>query len=124
LARRLKKTSILAWEQRQVASILGKAIILTYLSGLNKIVTWTVFVQVPPVRLAAKERITMLDGQLEMSFGQAGQFTARRQRRQSRAQWWFQRMRQIVDRATDWQPVRRPDLSKSGFRRPRLVWNP
>ncbi len=47
----------------------------------------------------------MFDGQMEMSFGQASRAGTRRQQRQSRAGWWFQRMRQIVDRATDWAPV-------------------
>jgi hypothetical protein len=51
--------------------------------------------------MARKERNNMFDGQMEMSFGT----TTRRQRKQSRAQWWFQRMRQIVDRATGWQPI-------------------
>ena len=48
----------------------------------------------------------MYDGQMEMSFGKM----ARAQRKQSRAQWWFERMRQIVDRATDWRscPPPRP----------------
>ncbi len=43
----------------------------------------------------------MFDGQMEMCFGKM----SRRRSKQSRAQWWFQRMRQIVDRATDWQPA-------------------
>ncbi len=58
----------------------------------------------------------MFDGQLEMSFGQAVQISARRQRRQTRAHLWFQRMRQIVDRATDWQPCPPP--------RPEQIWFP
>jgi hypothetical protein len=45
----------------------------------------------------------MFDGQMEMSFGQAERM--RRQHRQSRARWWFQRMRQVVDRAALWQPI-------------------
>jgi len=32
----------------------------------------------------------------------------RRQRRQSRAQWWFARMRAVVDRALDWKPAPPP----------------
>jgi hypothetical protein len=57
----------------------------------------------------------MYDGQLELSFGSrpngAGQggypprSLNRHQRRGGRAGWWFQRMRQIVDRATDWEPA-------------------
>jgi hypothetical protein len=58
----------------------------------------------------------MFDGQMEMGFGQANRSGSRRQRKQSRAQWWFQRMRQIVDRATDWQPAPRP--------RPVQIWFP
>ena len=52
----------------------------------------------------------MFDGQMEMSFGETGRLGSLRQRKQTRAQWWFQRMRQIVDRATDWQsaPAPRP----------------
>jgi len=29
----------------------------------------------------------------------------RRQRRQHRANWWFDRMRDVVDKALDWQPA-------------------
>ena len=58
----------------------------------------------------------MFNGQLEMSFDQTVQFGARRQRRLSRAQWWFQRMRQIVERATDWHPCPPP--------RPEQIWFP
>ena len=38
----------------------------------------------------------------------------RRQRRRSRAQWWFQRMRRAVDRALDWKPAPEP--------RPVQIW--
>ncbi len=31
--------------------------------------------------------------------------TRRPQRRQSRANWWFQQMREVVDKAVDWQPA-------------------
>jgi len=47
----------------------------------------------------------MFDAQMEMSFGEAVRFGTRRQRRLTRAQWWFQRMRQVVERTTDWQPA-------------------
>jgi len=30
----------------------------------------------------------------------------RSQRRLSRANWWFQQMREVVDKAVDWQPAR------------------
>jgi hypothetical protein len=56
----------------------------------------------------------MFDGQMEMSFGQIGRLGSFRKRKQSRAQWWFQRMRQIVDRATDWQSAPPP--------RPVQIW--
>ena len=47
----------------------------------------------------------MFYGQVEMSFGQSSRPGSYRRKRQNRARWWFDRMRQIVDRATDWQPV-------------------
>jgi len=58
----------------------------------------------------------MFYGQMEMSFGQVNRFGSRRQRKQTRAQWWFHRMRQIVDRATDWQSTPPP--------RPVQIWFP
>jgi hypothetical protein len=54
----------------------------------------------------------MFDGQMEMSFGKA----TRQAGKPTRARWWFQRMRQIVDRATDWQPAPQP--------RPVQIWFP
>jgi hypothetical protein len=39
-----------------------------------------------------------------------------RRRRLNRANWWFQRMRQLVDRACDWQPAPEP--------RPEQIWFP
>jgi len=58
------------------------------------------------------------DPQLELALaeGLAAQLVASRPRRQSRASWWFQRMRQIVDHACDWQPVLVP--------RPEQIWFP
>ncbi len=50
----------------------------------------------------------MYDGQLEMSFAGARGCASIRQRRISRAQWWFERMRQVVDSATDLQPAPAP----------------
>jgi len=49
----------------------------------------------------------MIDGQMELSFGKAAgcQPANRRQRRIGRANWWFARMREVVDRAFDWQPA-------------------
>jgi hypothetical protein len=51
----------------------------------------------------------MYDAQLEMSFGSQSACLAQRPRRPNRAQWWFQRMRQIVDRAIDPAPPARPE---------------
>jgi len=44
---------------------------------------------------------------MEMSFGPTGgsRPVGRRQSQRRRAQWWFSRMRQVVDRAIDWEPV-------------------
>jgi hypothetical protein len=55
------------------------------------------------------------DHQLELGFAAASacQAAGYRPRRLARANWWFQRMRQLVDRATDWQPAlpARPEQS-------------
>jgi hypothetical protein len=60
----------------------------------------------------------MTNQQLEISFEnlQAGRSANRRQRRLSRANWWFERMRQVVDSALDWQPAPPP--------RPEQIWFP
>lgn len=60
----------------------------------------------------------MLSGQLEMSFAARGisRTMGRRQSKLRRAQWWFSRMRQIVDRAIDREPVAPP--------RPEQTWFP
>ncbi len=44
--------------------------------------------------------------QLELTFDQNRSFRSRshRQRRIRRAQWWFEQMRQVVDRALDRRP--------------------
>jgi hypothetical protein len=68
------------------------------------------------LRMALKERTNMFDRQIEMSFENAKRFSPRRQRRHTRAQWWFQRMRQIVDLATEWPPAPSP--------RPVQIWFP
>ena len=57
----------------------------------------------------------MFDGQMEMSFARIGRVSSSRPR-QTRARWWFNRMRQIVDRATVWHPVPSP--------RPIQIWFP
>lgn len=55
----------------------------------------------------------MFDGQMEMSFGRSAEHT---NRRRNRANWWFQRMRRVVDLAIDWKPTPRP--------RPIQIWFP
>jgi hypothetical protein len=56
----------------------------------------------------------MFDGQMEMSFG--GHKTTLGSPRRNRARLWFQRMRQVVDLAIEWQPTPRP--------RPIQIWFP
>jgi hypothetical protein len=60
----------------------------------------------------------MNDAQLELSFGNAAlrMGLTPRQRRLSRANWWFERMRQLVDHAFEWQPAPEP--------RPEQIWFP
>ena len=45
--------------------------------------------------------------QMELGLGKARVCPSvnRRQRRMSRANWWFARMREAVDKAFDWQPA-------------------
>ena len=57
----------------------------------------------------------MFDGQMEMSFARGGRVSSSRSRK-SRARWWFDRMRHVVDRVTVWQPVPPP--------RPVQIWFP
>ncbi len=58
----------------------------------------------------------MTDRQMELGFGNARDcYSATpRQRRLSRANWWFERMRRVVERALDWQPAALP--------RPEQIW--
>jgi len=58
----------------------------------------------------------MFDTQMEMSFEATVGRLSPRQRRLTRAQWWFERMRRLVDRAVDWQPAPEP--------RPEQMWLP
>jgi hypothetical protein len=60
----------------------------------------------------------MINGQLELSLANAAGYhpVSQRQRRLSRARWWFERMRQVVDSAIDWAPAPPP--------RPEQVWFP
>ena len=60
-------------------------------------------------RMYSKKNRTMNTNeqkQMELGIGKAqGCGSAQRpQRRMSRANWWFQQMREVVDRAVDWQP--------------------
>ena len=63
-------------------------------------------------------RSPVSDSQLELGFASVSGARAVGcpPSRQSRASWWFHRMRQIVDRACDWQPV--PPA------RPEQIWFP
>jgi hypothetical protein len=47
--------------------------------------------------------------QLELSLAGANRCprTVQRQQRLNRANWWFDRMRQVVDKALDWEPAPR-----------------
>jgi hypothetical protein len=68
--------------------------------------------------LADLGRLTAVDSQLELGFAGAPACptTASSRDRQSRARWWFQRMRELVDCAREWQPVPAP--------RPEQIWLP
>jgi hypothetical protein len=48
-----------------------------------------------------------INEQMELEIGKAKACTSGRrpQRRLSRANWWFQQMREVVDKAVDWQPA-------------------
>jgi hypothetical protein len=43
--------------------------------------------------------------ELEIGKARACRSAKRPQRRLSRANWWFQQMREVVERAVDWQPA-------------------
>ena len=60
----------------------------------------------------------MTNKQMELGFGKARVCSSinRRQRRSSRANWWFERMREVVDSAFDWKPAPAP--------RPEQIWFP
>jgi hypothetical protein len=59
----------------------------------------------------------MKNEQMELGFsGAKPVIMARREGRIQRAAWWFAQMRQVVDRAMDWQPVGEP--------RPEQTWLP
>jgi hypothetical protein len=51
----------------------------------------------------------MINGQLELSLGtMRGTTSAAARGRRVRAQWWFDQMREVVNRAFDWQPAPEP----------------
>ena len=60
----------------------------------------------------------MTDAQLELGFGhlrnQSVHDGSRRSASNTR-RWWFERMREIVDRARDWQPAPPPRPEQSSF---------
>ena len=60
----------------------------------------------------------MTNQQMELGIGNGRvcPSVSRRERRLNRANWWFQRMRQVVDRAFDWRPAPPP--------RPEQIWFP
>ena len=60
-----------------------------------------------PEAVSRSRRSPGADHQLELAFAaaSAGQAAGDPPRRLTRANWWFQRMRQLVDRAIDWQPA-------------------
>jgi hypothetical protein len=64
------------------------------------------------------ERLVMANEQMELGLGGA-RLVAQggpREGKIQRAAWWFAQMRQIVDRAMDWEPAREP--------RPEQIWLP
>jgi hypothetical protein len=61
------------------------------------------------------EKLHMTDAQLELSFSAVRACptpTTTRRASLHNPQWWFQRMRQMVDRALDWQPAPPPRLEQ------------
>ena len=69
--------------------------------------------------VAQTERLIMTNAQLELSLGSvrvAQLARASRPPSTLSSRWWFRRMRQIVDRALDWQPA--PPA------RPEQIWLP
>jgi hypothetical protein len=60
----------------------------------------------------------MIDEQMELGFGTAiaCRVGTRNHQRLSRANWWFERMRRVVEEAMDWKPNPTP--------RPEQIWLP
>ena len=72
---------------------------------------WTVFVQVPLSEFPQKERHYMYNGQMELGLGNGRtcRSLVRRKRHASSAQWWFDRMRQVVDHVIEPAAAPRPE---------------
>jgi len=73
------------------------------------ILPWTARVPPPLTELAhnKNENVMKTNEQMELGIGKTRTCTSakRPQRRLSRANWWFQQMREVVDKAVDWQPA-------------------
>jgi hypothetical protein len=56
-----------------------------------------------------KDKYMLNQKQLELGLAGANRCprSVQRERRLNRADWWFDRMRQVVDRAFDWEPAPR-----------------
>jgi hypothetical protein len=86
------------------------------------ILAWTAFVQPHLSECRANERHIMTntnatDQQLELGFnGLPPRASAGREGRIARANWWFARMRAIVEQAMDWSVPAEP--------RPEQIWMP
>jgi hypothetical protein len=50
----------------------------------------------------------MINRQLELGLGSVRAGTVAARSRRARAAWWFGQMREVVNRAFDWQPVPEP----------------
>ncbi len=74
------------------------------------------FITEHPSSATAPQLELRLDAARDNAGQPSRQSNSSRQRRRTRAQWWFQRMRQIVDRACDWSAAQPP--------RPEQIWFP
>jgi len=78
----------------------------------------TANVQPHVLNLAHNKNVMKTNEQMELGLGKARLCPSviRRQRRLSRANWWFDRMREVVDKAVNWEPAPPP--------RPEQIWFP
>ncbi|MBU6398723.1 MAG: hypothetical protein KGS61_00260 [Verrucomicrobia bacterium] len=61
--------------------------------------------------------------QMELGFDPTAAFTpSRRRRRLTRARWWFDRMRAVVDCARDWAPAGPPRAEQIDLGLPGRRW--